>query len=605
MTYSELTEYIQNYLTKNKTKSAIMLTGNWGIGKSHYIQHELVPAINENKGHCIIVSLYGLKHPSEISKAIFLEHHLNRHLKPLQIINKKSAIVKPIAKTIVQNVLNHFGFSFNFSETDWQEIYNSIDLSGNLIILEDIERSQIDILDLLGYVNSLVEQDGVKVLLVANEREITEYDEIEEKIPNEEQNEYQRKHGGTRIVRKPTEKTSAYLAIKEKTITDTILFECDFETAIKQIIGLFSNNLLNKFCNDQRAKDIITIMRTCNNYNLRSFMFACQKTVDIFEHMEHMKEEYEEDFIKCIFFGIISFSLKLKAGEIIHWGQSENYSTELGSDQFPLFKFCFDYIQEQTLDTSKISIAKDAFNKMKLYDRQKTKNDPDLRILCQYHLHYEPEVTKAIESISRRLDNPEDISFYDYGAIATYLIIVKHLFGFEIENIKSKLINNIKGRGNELNFEELFFTTLGDDNIEMKSEYEMFRKEVAQALKENLKIIPDFNYSPDKVDELYDFCVKQKRIFRSNRQFAKNLDMKRIADMFDKSTPQQKDTLRGVFITVYDRWSVQSFANDVDSIEELRDLIESNMEKSSGDKIQKIQYKWFIENLNNILKEIS
>lgn len=38
-----------------------------------------------------------------------------------------------------------------------------------------MERSGIDILEVLGYVNNLVEQDGVKVLLVANEEEIKQY----------------------------------------------------------------------------------------------------------------------------------------------------------------------------------------------------------------------------------------------------------------------------------------------------------------------------------------------------------------------------------------------------------------------------------------------
>ena len=39
-------------------------------------------------------------------------------------------------------------------------------------IPEDLERSSIDIIEVLGFVNNLVEQDGVKVLLVANEEEI-------------------------------------------------------------------------------------------------------------------------------------------------------------------------------------------------------------------------------------------------------------------------------------------------------------------------------------------------------------------------------------------------------------------------------------------------
>ena len=63
MTNEELNSYILHYLTKDKTNSAIMLTGDWGTGKSYYIQHSLKPFLekDENGKHsCVIVSLYGL-----------------------------------------------------------------------------------------------------------------------------------------------------------------------------------------------------------------------------------------------------------------------------------------------------------------------------------------------------------------------------------------------------------------------------------------------------------------------------------------------------------------------------------------------------------------
>lgn len=45
MTYQELNQYILHYLTEDKTKSAIMLTGPWGTGKSYYIQNELKTSV--------------------------------------------------------------------------------------------------------------------------------------------------------------------------------------------------------------------------------------------------------------------------------------------------------------------------------------------------------------------------------------------------------------------------------------------------------------------------------------------------------------------------------------------------------------------------------
>ena len=64
--------FIKNYLENNKTNSAIMLTGEWGSGKSHYIKNELVPYIeNSDDKKCIIVSLYGINQVDDINKSIY------------------------------------------------------------------------------------------------------------------------------------------------------------------------------------------------------------------------------------------------------------------------------------------------------------------------------------------------------------------------------------------------------------------------------------------------------------------------------------------------------------------------------------------------------
>lgn len=100
MTYQELNQYILHYLREDKTKSAIMLTGPWGTGKSYYIQNELKPFLekNENRGHsCVIVSLYGLKDTAEISKSIYL----GTRMKFLTAASKKSTTVTFAGETII------------------------------------------------------------------------------------------------------------------------------------------------------------------------------------------------------------------------------------------------------------------------------------------------------------------------------------------------------------------------------------------------------------------------------------------------------------------------------------------------------------------------
>ena len=491
-----------------------MLTGAWGIGKSYYIQNELIPFLQEEHCKCVAVSLYGLKTLSDISKSIYLE----LRVKPLKSNSEFATTGKLIAKTLAKGIISHFGVDLKSTEEEMQTLYESIDLSQTLIILEDVERSQIDILDLLGYVNSLVEQDGVKVLLVANENEMIQYEPIVISDGKATQ-------AGTlyniNSNRKYTEKAQKYLLFKEKTISDTIQFEGNTEQAILQIISTFKNDTLNRFANSTSAQEIYWIMFTCNQYNLRSFIFACQKSVDIFDKIE---DDYEGNFLKCIFFGIIYFSLRFKAENTVQWDRSENYSIELGDKTYPLFKFCFDYIQQQKFDIAEVPAAADAFKQKQIIDK-KDAYDPQLQILFKYYIHTQKEVEQAVKKISTRLQDPEDISIYNYDQIAMCLIIVEHVLNLDIEKEKCSLVNNLKNWGKTLKVEELFRSSFRKDCEPYKKEFEELKDEMIDVLKKDTQFIPNFVYLPAQTDIFCEYITKHSSDILITRQFAKILNI--------------------------------------------------------------------------------
>lgn len=599
MTNGDLNQFILHYLTKDKTHSAIMLTGSWGTGKSYYIQNVLVPFLKEGHGkECVTVSLYGLKSISEVSKNIYLE----LRAKALSAKGEAATAGKLIAKTIAKGVVGRLGIDLSVDSSTMQELYESVDLSNKLVILEDVERSQIGILELLGYVNSLVEQDGVKVLLVANEDEIlknhsceeTELSAFEQGRLDDEQK--------PRSAKRMSEDAQKYLSVKEKTVSDTVQFTGEYTSAILQIIDSFDNSMLKKFANDASARTILTLMDTYKHHNLRSLIFACQKSVDI---MESLDAPYGEDFVESIFFGIICFTFRFKAGENLKWDENEHYSIELGSESFPLFKFCFDYITRQYIDVTTIAATAAAFDKKKLYDRRKTIGDSDLQTLCTYHAHYESEVLQAVESIDRRLDNQNDISFYDYGAIAVYSIIIKHFLGIDIQSIKSKLVKNLRGKGNELQIEDLFRVAISKENPVIVEEYKNLHKEMAEALRCELDVMPGFWYLPEEVNQLYDYAIENKDRCLLRGWYAKNFDMGQMAEMFLKASPQQKDTIRAAFLAVYRPDNIKQFLSaDAPAIEELRGMIAADAETQTDDKVQALQYRFFLENLDGILNKL-
>lgn len=174
MTNDELNQYIKHYIEKDKTGRAVMLTGDWGMGKSYYVKNTLIPFLSkpENGEHkCIVVSLYGVSSLSEVSKAIYME----ARAKMLSPETEAGQAVILAGKTVIKGVASFFGVDLSADDSSLQELYKSINLSGKLIIFEDVERAEFNILQFLGYVNSLVEQDGVKILLVTNEDEILKY----------------------------------------------------------------------------------------------------------------------------------------------------------------------------------------------------------------------------------------------------------------------------------------------------------------------------------------------------------------------------------------------------------------------------------------------
>lgn len=614
MTYQELNQYILHYLTEDKTKSAIMLTGPWGTGKSYYIQNELKPFLEkkENGGHsCVIVSLYGLKDTAEISKSIYL----GTRMKFLTAASEKSTTVTFAGETIIKGIAGAFGVDLSVSERSLKRLYASVNLTGKLVVLEDLERSGIDILEVLGYVNNLVEQDGVKVLLVANEEEIIKY-ELGNKVigrrKKEEIEEEKRLHEAFDV---PFENkgeivqcrlSEDYLRLKEKTISDTIEFKEDYQTAIREIVQMFDNETLNKFSTVESIKDILDIMSHCRSYNLRSFIFACQKTNDIFSSLD---EKYlsDENFVQAVFIGILSFALKQKNGNSHTWGNEKYFSAVLGHEKAPLFKFCYDYVMRQITEFEDIEGAYQAYSELVLYDKNRSNNDKDIITLQTYYVRTDSDVLDAINNIERRLEVPEDISFYQYGTIAVYAIIIKGILGCDIDTIKRRLVANLEGQGNKLELEQIFRTIIGTDcTTKQKEEYESLRKEMARSLKKGDKIIPNFDYQPEQSKDFYDYAITNEGKFHTQESFAAQFDMKRLSEMFRNSTAEQKQQIRGVFVGMYRIGNIKSFlANDRESIVQLLEFIKADRSGDVGDRIQQLQYDWFIKNLEEIKRKLS
>ena len=181
---------VKDYLTR-ETNNALLITGEWGVGKTYFFNNILSKEIqktstkeNENiKYTPIRISLFGVTSINDIEKRIILEIYPLLKNKGLKIgkgllnVILSSPIIKELTQQIPENILN-------LPEDYKSDIINS-KTSSLIICFDDLERKShtFPISGLIGYINNLTENNNLKVIIIGNTNNIEEnFVEIKEKL---------------------------------------------------------------------------------------------------------------------------------------------------------------------------------------------------------------------------------------------------------------------------------------------------------------------------------------------------------------------------------------------------------------------------------------
>ena len=583
MTYEELNKYMKNYVENDITGRAIMLTSAWGSGKSYYVKNILKKHLESDEGgkhDCVIVSLYGITNIADISKAIYVDLRTLIKESKSELATTAGVAAKIIGKTLLNGLTSIANIDIaKLSDNDFQKVYESINLTGKLIVLEDIERTKIDLIELMGYVNNLCECDGVKILLVANEKEISPLGES-----NETDNSIK----------------STYRKIKEKTVSDTLQFSADYKQTINSIIDSFNNDDLKEI------KDCVNVRRNgifqteINNY--REFIVACQKTCDIFKFMNENNIESNAEFKKSVFVGIAFYlqkrltdhSLKFEANSIFDVSLSEY-------NKYPLLRFCYDYINWQLLDIDDIKLAIKEYDRYLLFVDQK-EDDVVILVLIQYYLYSESDVKQAINNIYNKLDDIKKISLSQYGKIVSYLILLKYDIGLEIDDydkITEKIIKNIKK--SDPSDLEFFYCSVEISEPAGKKEFEKIRNKVLNELNTSYvdfeKNLEGYRKYIDKTLELGDDLRKTNVNY-----MIEQMSLDDLKEYLQEFTPKDLDGIKHIL------WSLDfSLINEknCNAIKEFQKHIQKIIKDNTDlDKIKKFQLNHTCEIISNKLAKI-
>lgn len=597
MKSDELNTFIKNYMDNDKTGMAVLLTSPWGYGKSYYIQNTLKPYLSEEENKCIVVSLYGLGSVQEISKQIYISLREIRITKgkkqKSEVISTGKAIGKAVARTLLNVFISQGGFDLpGTDEKAMQEIYESIDLTGKLVVLEDLERSEIDIVKILGYVNNLTENDHVKVLLVANE------DDIIKKEIHDEEEIY-------------SAKTETYLKYKEKTVGDTIRLSDDQTNAITNILSEYGHLA----CIFSAEKIISEVGRV----NLRTFKYACQKSNELLEYVKNIldqKTTYMKQFEECIFFGILkqAIALSLNFDQACKWTGGKYFIEEddnqgiryLGPTHRTnlLFKFCFDFLVNHEIPSKMIlSETYEAYSKYCLYKSNQTADDEDLSIIKSFHIQRESCVRQAVMNIAHRLENKEDIPYLEYGVLSKTLIRIHYRLEINIEECKKRLVENLKGKHDDVDADMIFLSDFKEEQSEEYAEYIELKEKMISAIDERENMPVDFDYEPCHFQDLQK-CAMQQR--NRGEDFISVFDIEKLKNAIKKATALELDHLRGVFFSAYRRETVgdknvyyKISEKDKSDIFELIKFIKDN-DFDDFDKVQKLQLSMLADNLTEM-----
>ena len=476
-----------------------------------------------------------------------------------------------------------------------------VNLKDKLIIFEDIERSSVDIIEFLGYVNSLVEQDGVKVLLVANEQEFLKTTDSDSQLSNQRDKNKEPSY---------TPRSIEYLRKKEKTISDTIIFEIDKKEALRSIIKLFfADNLSETLITEENIVDIINVMSVVKSDNLRAVMFACQKTSDIIKIYDG---ELDNKFVRFLLCSIIAYSCRIKSGKNTKWKNDEISPSELGTATFPLYRVCYDYINSQFLNSTKLAEAQESYSRQKKFESDKNEFNKYFVELKRFYDNTEANVSSAVAGIKELLSKNEGVEVSEYGMLANYLIAVRECITNEsdVDACKGLMLKNVQGIGSNSNMEYdlMYHNGVELETADQRKELAEFKKELLESIKSKKKEeLFTMDNSDKKVENFIDYAYSHKDEIIGNGSFVREINIQNLVDFLKNCTAQEINGIRGVFLSIYASVNIGEFmSGDKESLELLKDELQKLKNNYTGfDKIQKKQIEWFIGNLEDIIQKMS
>ena len=286
----KISEYLVYYIESDISPGfAVLLQGYWGCGKTWFIKNFIEEYHEESKHKFLYLSLYGVASTSEIEDQIFQKLHPILSSKALFLTGK---ILKGIARASLKIDFDGDDKGDGSLNSQVPEInlpYYLKNTSDSVLIFDDLERCTIPLNNLLGYINSFVEHQDLRAIIIANEDEL-------------------------KIKEGDNTDRNLYKIIKEKLIGKTFRVEDDIKSAFYSVIKAIKDPMLRKVYLKANRK-IEEVFSAANYHNLRHLK---QSLWDFERFYKTIPSKYSSKYelIEDLLIHFLAFSFEIKAGEI-------------------------------------------------------------------------------------------------------------------------------------------------------------------------------------------------------------------------------------------------------------------------------------------------
>lgn len=474
MTDNQIIEETLRYLSYKSYNYAILIDGEWGCGKTFFIQHGLKEQIEKSEKESgylrkiKYISLYGCKSIQDIQENIIwgfaeeAKENLDNKTGASSYATKISGNILLSSRKIGNAILKKFAPDANAYEiaSDW------LAMKSYIFIFDDIERCDCPLNEVFGFINGLVEHEGTKVILVANEKEISlneiiaqrelQYSLVlNDKIlwpAKDEKYTYRVKPTENKVSLEvleerrrtlfPDEEVDAgYRKIREKLIGVTLHYQPDIKSIIKTIImGSDADGFLKETLLDN-VDDFYLIMAMYNHYNLRTFQFFLSKVCYLYEKFNiiDIEEEYKKRLLYFIVDDCFRWSVQFKGDIPVpteRWERA-TYEARKKSAAIKMYVEAGEFEE----DVFKEDLKKYVESEL----RRKLPDDDSFSLLYhQYYYHTQKWCEEKLEEVKQRLQSGK----YPLFVYTKLIVLIANLIeiGFSesyMADIKSLMIENI------------------------------------------------------------------------------------------------------------------------------------------------------------------